>query len=285
MATSCGQYRNHPPTMGADPPLTGAEGIALANQLQSAFEIIPFETGAGEESRPSLCTYTLPQHQESESLSYRRYANKGVPKQFICIRYKAHATQDDIRDHIEAGFALTDLYCDIYFRRISQHSNQRRFARGVVNDVGAAITAVLGLAKVASPVTGGFGAGVGLIDSSFRNYDDAFLVAADLSTLQSKVFSEQEQFKTLIEKRTDVTRYTQANSIILRYANYCSYTGMRGLINSSLAETTGGPTAIERMTGYITSAIAAAKTIRAATDASPDNAAAPADNAELINQM
>lgn len=312
MLSGCDQFRKHPPTMGADPPLSGGEGIALVNELQSAFEvvtIVPASSGtdaAGnnvQRSDPQLCDYTRPQHQESQSRSYAKYGDDGGrrPQHFKCIRYKS-ATAAQARSHMEAGFALTDLYCDIYFRRISEHSNQRRFGRGLVNDVGAAITAVLGLAKASSPVVGGIGAGFGLADSSFRNYEDAFLVSADLSTLQTKVYSEQDKFREAAAKRTDVKSYAQANSLILRYANYCSYVGMRGLINASLAETTEDlPTAMERMTGYITGAIKAAKDIRAAglpntgdetsneTDAI-DNAADAADNvadgnAATVNQM
>ncbi len=281
--SSCSQLRKKPPTMGADAPLTGGEGIALVNELQDAFIV-------STSNSSQICEYTLPQHQEAQTRPYEKYVKEGhPPKQFKCIRYKA-ATVAQAQAHMETGFALTDLYCDIYFRRISEHSNQRRFARGVVNDVGAAITAVLGLTKVISPVVGGVGAGFGLVDSSFRNYDDAFLVSADLPLLQAKVYSEQAKFRELAEKRTDIKRYSQANSMILRYANFCSYTGMRGLINSSLSQTTEDPpSAMDRMTQYITTAIKSAKQISDAQNGDTadgiDNVSGPAVEATTANQM
>lgn len=232
---SCSIYHNRPPTMGADPPLTGGEGIALINELQSAFVVVHTPNVAGSWSG---CEDTMPSHQEFESAPYHRHVKSEGPKPFQCVIYKPNPSPIEVQNHLEAGLALTDLYCDIYFRRISQHSSERRFSRGLVNDVGAAVTAILGLSKVSSPLTGGIGAGFGLADSSFRNYDDAFLISADISTLQSKVYVEQQKFRSTMKSKSPMTRYGQANSAILQYANFCSYTGMRGIINASLSQTT-----------------------------------------------
>jgi hypothetical protein len=257
--TSCSQFRKTAPTMGGEPPLTGGEGIALVNELQGAFEKVP-------DVDPKLCQYTIPQHQEMQSEPYARYLHEGKKQnQFVCIRYKTPTSVSQVIDHMEAGFDLSDLYCDTFFRRIAAHSNQRRFARGLVNDAGAAISAVLGLAKVTSPVVGGVGAGFGLADSSFRNYDDSFLVSPDLSTLQTRVYTEQDKFRAAAMARKDIKRFSTANSVILRYANFCSFTGMRGLINRSLNTSSEDPVeTLKRFAGYASAYIKAARAVREA---------------------
>jgi hypothetical protein len=267
---SCSQFRRTAPTMGGEAPLTGGEGIALVNELQNAFTKVPSVD-------PNLCEYTVPQHQGIQSEPYRRYLKKGAKQnQFVCIQYRKPTNDAEVMAHMDAGFDLTDLYCDTFFRRISEHSNQRRFARGLVNDVGAAVTAVLGLTKVTSPIVGGVGAGFGLADSSFRNYDDSFLVSADLATLQTRVYTEQDTFREKAMARKDIKRFSHANSIILRYANFCSYTGMRGLINKSLNNSSEDfATSAARFAAI---AIAAMKAATAVRDAGLDNTTDPAGN-------
>ncbi len=267
---SCGQFRKSTPTMGGEAPLTGGEGIALINELQGAFKKVP-------DSDPNLCKYTIPQRYEMQSEPYSRYIRGGDPQvHFVCIEYKNPASDAEIFKHMEAGFGLSDLYCDIFFRRIAAHSSQRKFARGLVNDAGAAVSAILGLAKVTSPVVGGVGAGFGLADSSFRNYDDSFLVSPDLSTLQTRVYTEQDKFRTSSMSRKDIKHYSTANSIILRYANFCSYTGMRGLINKSLNTASEDPMeTLKRFAGYASAYIKASRAVR---DAAVGNSTDPVNN-------
>lgn len=114
------------------------------------------------------------------------------------------------------------------------------FARGGVNDVGAAITALLGFASAGSAVTGATGAGFGLFDSTFRNYDEAFLVHEDLPALQKLVVAEQAKFKTSLfaenNKANFPVSFQEASSAINDYARTCTFTGMRGLLNESMIE-------------------------------------------------
>ena len=256
----CAEVRRHPPTMGAEQPLTGGEAIALANELQAAFEPIT------DPDQQAMCAQTLPQRHDAENLTVLRYTGnpRRAPQQFRCVRYRKPDATHTVERHVQAGMGLTDLYCDDFFRRVASHSSSRRFSRGVVNDVGAAISAVLGLTNTTSAVTGGVGLGFGLVDGGFRNYDDAFLVSADLSTLQSKVYAEQDKFRAAIEPRLSTLQsYPRGNSLILRYANLCSYTGMRQLINNALVETTSPTMSLERTLASLKSLFANVRAARA----------------------
>lgn len=276
LLTSCHHGRLYTPTMAADPTVTGLEGIALINQLQNAYEIKKAEAN-------DPCHSFQPSFQEKSSYPYRRYGEtaKSTAQKFECLAFKTLSTDAptakvEVRNHIKAGFALSDLYCDVFFRRIALHYSDRKMARGVFNDVGAAVSAVLGLAKAGSAVTGGAGAGFALIDSSFRNYDETFLVTPDLPVLQRKVFDEQDKFSQEALKDANIPGdYFTANSIILRYANLCSFVGMKGLINASLSQTTSSDM-IERVKKFKEDSQSIQQMFKSADDITN---AAEADNA------
>jgi hypothetical protein len=166
LLAGCATVNGYKPTMEADASEVGNEGIAFVTEMMDAYEPVP----KGERG---LCDLVLPSYQEARKDSFKRYETRtGVSagKSFQCWRFKRKPAAGDVQRYMQSGIALSDLYRDTYFRRIAQHWSQRRFARDTTNDLGAAISAVLGLTKVASPITGGVGAGFGLIDGTFRNY-------------------------------------------------------------------------------------------------------------------
>ncbi len=142
---------------------------------------------------------------------------------------------DNMKRYINAGFALSDIYCEQFFRSADETLRRRRFGRATTNDVGTAITAVLGLANAGQNIVTGVATSFGLADSVWRNYDDAFLVSPDLSNVRSLVMSAQDNFRqrTLTSDETLPEDYGLAQSVIQRYANLCSTLGMQSLLNQS----------------------------------------------------
>lgn len=140
-------------------------------------------------------------------------------------------------EFVGAGFALSDYYCDIFFRQTNAGARHRRFARNLNNDVGGAIATILGLAKAGSGVVGGVAAGFSLADGSFRNYDESFLVDADLAKLRRLVLAAQDNMKLQIRDKPPGTVF-DAESTIIRYAGLCSFLGMQDLLNDSVAAKT-----------------------------------------------
>lgn len=145
---------------------------------------------------------------------------------------------DTMRRYLGAGFALSDIYCSRYFVKTDESYRRRRFGRTVTNDVGTAMATILGLAKAGTNVVTGVAAAVGLADSSWRNYDDSFLISPDLSNVQGLVFAAQDNFRarTLSNDETLPSDYGTAQSVILRYANLCSYLGMKSLLDRAAGE-------------------------------------------------
>ncbi|HEU0095012.1 MAG TPA: hypothetical protein VFQ52_01060 [Rhizomicrobium sp.] len=140
--------------------------------------------------------------------------------------------------YLTAGFALSDIYCDQFFRDAEESQRRRKFGRAVTNDTGTAITTILGLANAGQNIVTGVAAGFGLGDNLWRNYDEAFVVSPDLANVRSLVLAAQDNFRerTLGEKQVRPKTYSTAQSVILRYANQCSTLGMRLLLDQSATQ-------------------------------------------------
>lgn len=148
------------------------------------------------------------------------------------VEYEAGQTVD-MRRYLNAGFALSDIYCDEFFRDAEESQRRRRYGRAITNDVGTAITTILGLANAGQDLVTGAAAGFGFGDSLWRNYDEAFVVSPDLSNVRSLVLAAQDVFRKRTYEQELPGDYSSAQSVILRYANQCSTLGMQSLLNQS----------------------------------------------------
>lgn len=140
-----------------------------------------------------------------------------------------------MKDYLSAGFALSDFYCSSFFQDADESQRRRRFGRAATNDVGTAMTTILGLANAGENLVTGVAAGFGLGDNLWRNYDDAFTVTPELSNIQSLVFAAQDNWRerSLGKKASLPANYYSAQTVIMRYANLCSTLGMQALLNKS----------------------------------------------------
>lgn len=138
----------------------------------------------------------------------------------------------DMRAYIAAGYTLSDMYCARYFRKSDESSRRRKFGRAMTNDVGTAVTTILGLVNAGETAVTAFAAGTGLADSSWRNYDESFMIAPELSSVQGLVEAAQDNYraKTLARDAVMPTDFPTAQHMIQRYANLCSHLGMRRLL-------------------------------------------------------
>lgn len=139
----------------------------------------------------------------------------------------------DMRAYLDAGFALSDMYCAEFFRDAEESQRRRRYGRSITNDVGTAITTILGLANAGQNLVTGAAAGFGFGDSLWRNYDEAFVVAPNLSNVKSLVLAAQDVFRKRTYEQELPINYSTAQSIILRHAEQCSTLGMQSLLNQS----------------------------------------------------
>lgn len=167
--------------------------------------------------------------------------------QYGIRKFRSEPSDAGIKRFLTAGYALTDHYCDDFFRHTNSAKRRRQFGRGVTNDVGTAIQGVLGLVVgVPVGVVSGVGLTTGAIDKSWRNYDESFVVAPDLQSVRALVLAAQDDFRRTTlntedtddkgqpRKKTLPTDYMTAQSSIIRYAGFCTFLGMQSLLTQSV---------------------------------------------------
>ena len=217
---------------------TNTTELALTNTLLQAFESVP----------ASAAGCTGDQSRKGKNTDDRRQ----------CIVFKkTPSDRAELHRFIDAGFALSNIYCEDFFRETNASARRRKFARSTTSDVGATIKIILGLANVASGVGGGFAAAFGFTDAGFRNYDESYLVAADLSRVRKLVLATQDHFKASLndeatDKTTHIKDYIEARDAIVRYDAICSYLGMQELINASVSDQTDQIKSIDSKTQVTT---------------------------------
>jgi hypothetical protein len=233
LLSGCSSLDRTRPTMASDDAELGFEGLVYQNELSLAY--VRFDANENK-----LCDAFLPSFQEKDKWSYSRYNKPGktTADQFRCVHFRRLEPGEEgvqqIARHVQAGLALSKLYCENYFDRISLHVGKRTFWQALTNDAGAAISAVLGLSNAGVKVTSGVGVGFGLADGIFRNYNGQFVVGPDLAIVRNAVLAAQTDKRTSILGNMP-TNFADANTAILEHAKTCSFLGMKGLINDRVA--------------------------------------------------
>lgn len=255
----CNQIQGLRTNISAFPPEVGdnVEELALQSALRAAYEdceqvarLSPGIEGQVTPKKPVI--FAIDGKEKSRCVRYdvevsgvragdKIFYTNGISTPSVetesTIPKNKHDGMERIIGFTNAGMTLSDLYCDRFFREANLSSRKRRFTRGLSNDVGGAIATALGLARVASGVVGGVAGGFAFADSSLRNYDESFMVDADLSKMRRLVLSAQDNMKLGIQKNPPETIYG-AESKVIRYAGLCSFLGMKDLLNESVAEKT-----------------------------------------------
>lgn len=142
---------------------------------------------------------------------------------------------------MDAGTTLSDVYCDEFFRSVNLSARKRQFSKGLTTDTSTLVAGVLNLVKAGSAALTASTVGFNAVNSSFRNYDESFMVDADLAKMRRLVLAAQDSMKLKFEEEQPRTIFS-AESKVMRYAGLCSFLGMKDLLNDSIAAKT---TAIE----------------------------------------
>ena len=176
-----------------------------------------------------------------DALSRQNNGNSAIIS-LVCAEEKPKSDDkrkpEAITTFLYAGFDLADEYCEIFFEDADESQRRRQYGRALWNDFGTAVSTILGLANAGEDFVTGTAAAVGLGDSAWRNYDDAFVVGPDLSNVYGLVNAEQELMRTNI--RTQEARkpesFAQARRDIRNYARHCTHLGMRSLLSRAASQ-------------------------------------------------
>ena len=216
--------------------------IAYINSLREAFVITPVSDGRcydGANLRYFRARFGqgYPEHTaEQETLPSLTAA---------CVQYRDIAgmavaqRRPIVRRYLEAGFGLTDLYCQRYFIVAAESAQRRRFQRNSGATVDTLVNAVLGVANAGETALAVANAGFEGYDSTFQNIEDAFMVAPDLANVRDLVHAAQQEFRKEAFKNENLPdTFEGSRSVLERYAGLCSYSGMRQLVNDSVTTAT-----------------------------------------------
>ncbi|MEH3101332.1 hypothetical protein [Sphingomonas adhaesiva] len=172
----------------------------------------------------------------SESLEPTGTSTGADGKTKTSFTFRDPENPGEIKRYLAAGFGLTDIYCDRFFRETNASMRRRKFGRALTNDVGTAVGSVLGLiTTVPKAVVSGTTAITGGLDSTWRNYDDSFVVAPELESIRALVLAAQDEYRLRTYRDESLpTDYMTARSVVVRYAGLCSFLGMKALLNQSV---------------------------------------------------
>jgi hypothetical protein len=262
LLSGCASVERLRPDIEAKVPPSRLEEIAYINGLRRAFTL---QAREGQEQEGQICYdgeglkrfnpelsegYALHDEKHEQLSQERTAAGENRPQRNnqiarnSCVFFQAApedktVRRDEMLDYLEAGFGLTDIYCQRFFIVANQSAQKRKFQRDSFTTVGGLVNTVLSLAKAGETAIGIVGAGFTGLDSSYKNIDNAFLVAPELSHVRDLVKAAQRDYRAEAFKAAKIPRsYAGARSIIEDYAGFCSYTGMKELVDDSLADQT-----------------------------------------------
>jgi hypothetical protein len=167
-----------------------------------------------------------------------------------CITYRDQPSEEDLHRYLDAGFGLTDLYCQRFFTIAANSAQNRRFQRNAGNTLDALMGTVLTAAKAGTTALGIVNGGFEAVDATYQNIDSSFLVAPEMETVRKLVHAAQADYRA--RARNDANfpkRYPAARAVLERYAGLCTFTGMRQLVTDSVKGQTSELTAAAAKAG------------------------------------
>lgn len=239
--SACASVERLRPDIEAKPVPSRLDEIAYINSLRRAYTY-----RAGEGDDPDNCYRGgdlgrfNPELSEGYALHDDEHERVSPGTCVFFRRLGDDKVRPAILDYLDAGFGLTDIYCQRFFIVASQAAQKRRFERDTGTTVDGLVGAVLGFANASKNALEIVNAGFAAIDSTFKNIDEAFLVGPDLGNVRKLVQAAQADFRTEVFSKPDKlpNSYAGARSIVERYAGLCSFTGMKQMVNVSVQSQT-----------------------------------------------
>ena len=216
------------PDMHARPVPSRGDEIAMINGMRSAIQFDPTVTncfkGEGLTAFRPKFVQGYGDYQE---------ANDTYPG---CPTFKsltAAERKPRIREYLDSGFGLVDLYCNRFFMIAAETRQSRQIQRNTGSALDTLITTVMQAAGTGEQGVAILNHGFEAFDATYKNIDAAFLVAPDRDDLVALVTSAQDKIRT-DSYATDYNTYAAARSAVERYASKCTFDGMKDLVGTAV---------------------------------------------------
>lgn len=227
--------------ISSDPAETMDEKRILITEMRSAYDgCNPYD--ASKRRASEGLDRKSPQVDDAVSSANCERISQDLAK-FRQANYEEQLTDKDaiqrerVLRFMDSGTTLSDLYCDEFFRSVNLSARKRQFGKGLSTDTSTLVAGVLNLVKAGSAALTASTVGFNAVNASFRNYDESFMVDADLAKMRRLVLAAQDSMKLQNEKLPPKTFFA-AESKVIRYAGLCSFLGMKDLLNDSIATKT-----------------------------------------------
>lgn len=236
-ASGCTSIEALRPDMEARLVPSRLDEIAFINGLREAYAPVEGDAKAGCYDGRNLKPIR-PKYSQGYAEDDPAQHKLAQPK---CVVFKPAGANTEVGSvaitrYLENGFGLTDLYCQRYFVIATQTRQGRRFQRNTGSAVDVLVASVLTALGGGTTATGLANAGFEAFDSTYKNIDDAFVVAPERDDVRKLVHAAQQDFRaTIFDAKTLPKSYPGARSVIERYAGLCSFDGMRQLVADAVS--------------------------------------------------
>lgn len=142
-----------------------------------------------------------------------------------------------IQDYVEAGIALTNLYCRNWFHRVSDKERGLGLSTQNINVIRDLGTVALGLGGASSAVVTGYGALNTAYSGLQENFSSALLTAPAQRRVQVKILEMLDSAAWVL--RADALEYTflKAFDRLSGYADICTFATVQDAINDAISAT------------------------------------------------
>jgi hypothetical protein len=150
--------------------------------------------------------------------------------------------------YVDEGLALVDSHCLRWFQHLEDFERRTDAKKKDFNVISALGTALIGVAKLHSDVTTVYGAGTTAYMGWSDNLAQAFVIAPSSRGVKTKVMAVMQERRKSVEDRRDTLNFPAARRELEAYADLCTYTSAKDLVDVSVA---AADPAVERSGQFI----------------------------------
>ena len=140
--------------------------------------------------------------------------------------------------YVAEGIGLVDSYCLRWFEHLEdfeRHADARKKDYNVISALG---TALIGIAKLHPDVTAVYGAANTAYTGWSDNQQQALVIAPSSRGVKNKVMTVMQERAAQIRARADSIEFPEARHALESYADLCTYTSAKDLVDVSVAAAT-----------------------------------------------
>lgn len=143
-----------------------------------------------------------------------------------------------IENYVNEGIGLADAYCRRWFQKLDDMNRMLAFQTKNVNIISQMGTTLLGIGHASASWVTAYGASNTAFAGVSENVSGAFLVAPTSARVQEHVDTLMSSEATALRAKSSTLTFKEAYSELERYADYCTYSRAKQIVDAALSITT-----------------------------------------------